>query len=277
MLRVIVLMCTVLGVLWPPSVRAAPVEPVVAAPEAIVMDGWTGQVLWSRRADVPRYPGSTIKIMTALLILERHVPLSRVVTVSAFAASYGGSTAGLYPGERLTVWDLLHGMLLPSGNDAAVAVAQIIAPSIPAFSAIMNRRARRLRMWHTHYLSANGFDQLGQVSSARDLAIVARFAMRFRAFRRIVRTRVWRAPSNGGPITHVWYNTNQLLGASSAVDGVKTGTTPGAGACLVSSARKDGRWIIAVNMDSPEALRFADGAALLNYGFLAEGSMPSAR
>lgn len=239
------------------------------------MDGWTGAVLFSKNADVMRAPASTVKIMTALVILRRRVPLQRVVSVGAIAASYGGSSAGLYAGERLTVWDLLHGMLLPSGNDAAIALSQTLATTPFQFATLMNLQAARLHLWHTHYLSPNGFDLPGQVTTARDLANLARAAMQSRTFASIVDTRFWTARDTDGRAVHVWRSLNKLLWFSRVVDGVKTGTTPAAGACLVSSARKGGRWIVAVNMGSTAAGRFGDGAALLNYGFQVDGSAPS--
>lgn len=256
---------------------SAPAPPVVSAPEAIAIDGWSGAVLYSRNADVPRFPASTVKVMTALIVLERKVPMHRVVTVSPLAAAYGGSTAGLYAGEQMTVWNLLHGLMLPSGNDAAIALAQAVGGNLGEFVSIMDAEAVRLHLWHTHYLSPNGFDIAGQVTTARDLASLARIAMQNPHFEKIVRTRSWTARSVNGQIVHHWVNLNRLLWMSHAVDGVKTGTTPGAGACLVSSARTGKKWVIEVNMGSSEATRFSDGMALLSYGLALAGGLPTAR
>jgi D-alanyl-D-alanine carboxypeptidase (penicillin-binding protein 5/6) len=263
----------VLVSLSPARARAA--EPQLTASAAIVVDAWSGAVLYARHPDAERYPASTVKVMTALVALRSHVALKRVVTVSALAAGYGGSTAGLYAGERMTLWDLLHGMLLPSGNDAAIAVSQAVGGTTSRFVAMMNAEAIRLHLWHTHYLSPNGFDMNGQVTTPRDLAALARVAMEDPTFRKIVRARSWTVRSATGQIVHHWYNLNHLLWSSSSVDGVKTGTTPGAGACLVSSARRDGRWVIEVNMGSSESSRFPDGMALLNYGFQHASTLPS--
>ncbi len=240
-----------------------------------MINGWTGAVLFSKQADGMRAPASTVKVMTALVILEHHVPLSRIVTVGVLAAEYGGSTAGLYAGETMTVWNLLHGMLLPSGNDAAVALSQTLAPSPEAFAGLMNAEAVHLHLWHTHYSSPNGFDVPGEVTSARDLADLTRVAMQQPVFAEIVRTRTWTARSADGRSVHYWKNLNTLLWTSKVVDGVKTGTTPAAGACLVTSARRGSQWIIAVNLGSSEAARFSDGAQLLDYGFRVDGSLPS--
>jgi D-alanyl-D-alanine carboxypeptidase (penicillin-binding protein 5/6) len=140
----------------------------------------------------------------------------------------------------------------------------------------MNREARRLHLWHTRFLTPNGFDTPGQVTTARDLAFLARAAMNVPRFGRVVRTRYWGAWSADHRIYHRWSNLNKLLWASRSVDGVKTGTTPAAGACLIASAQRDGKWVIAVNMGSTTATRFSDGAALLNFGLGAEGEPPSA-
>lgn len=259
-----------------PARAQVPPIPAISAPEAIVVDGWTGRVLYAKNDTVPRDPASTVKIMTMLVLLRHHVRLHRMVTVSELAATYGGSTAGLWAGERMSVWNLMHGMMLPSGNDAAIALSETLSPTIAGFAALMNRLGHRLGLRHTRYLSPNGFDLPGQVTTAYDEAILARIAMDNPVFARIVRTRTWRVRAPDGTIVHVWRNLNDLLWESRAVDGVKTGTTPGAGACLVSSARKHGRWVIAVNLGSTEALRFQDGARLLNYGFLLASSLPGA-
>ena len=234
-------------------------------------------MLYARNANAFRDPASTVKIMTVLVVLQHHIPLNRVETVSLAAATIGGSTASLYAGERMTERNLLYGALLPSGNDAAVALAQSVTPNMSIFVGMMNAEAARLRLSRTHYLTPNGYDVYGQVTSARDLAQLARVAMHWQLFQKIVSTRVWTARSADGLTVHTWTNLNQLLWRNAAVDGVKTGTTPGAGACLVSSAQKDGKWVIAVNLGSSEATRFSDGAALLHYGFAVDGDTPSTR
>lgn len=276
MRRVVSLAILLSLILAAPFTPARAAGPAVSAPEGIVMDGWTGQVLWARRPNIPRYPASTVKIMTALIVLRSRIPLQTMVTVSPIAVSYRGSTAGLYVGERITVWNLLHGMMLPSGNDAAAQLAETVGHTIPAFVARMNVMAHRLGLRHTHYLSPNGFDQWGQVTTPRDLARLAAIAMHNTVFARIVRTRSWTVRVRGVVIHH-WLNLNQLLWASKEVDGVKTGTTPGAGACLVVSLRSGKRWIIVVLMGDSEPARFPDGWALLRYGLSVDPGLPSAR
>jgi D-alanyl-D-alanine carboxypeptidase (penicillin-binding protein 5/6) len=175
----------------------------------------------------------------------------------------------------MTVWNLLHGLLMPSGNDAAVALAETTAGSAARYVDMMNVEAAKLHLWHTHFLTPTGLDQWGQVSTAHDLASLARAAMRHHTFARIVRTRSWSAWSADHRIFHHWFNLNKLLWSSRFVNGIKTGTTLGAGACLVSSASEDGKWVIAVNLGSTQAARFSDGAALLNYGLAVDTPPPS--
>jgi len=240
------------------------------------VDGWTGQVLWARRPDVERYPASTVKIMTALIVLRSHIPLHTMVTVDQTAVSYGGSTAGLSIGERISIWNLLHGMMLPSGNDAAAELAEVVGHTIPHFVDLMNATARELGLRHTHYLSPNGFDQPGQVTTARDLAALTAVAMHNPTFARIVRTRSWTVRTAGIPVHH-WVNLDQLLWQSAVINGVKTGTTPGAGACLVSSAQAGKHWVIVVIMGDSEASRFPDGWNLVRYGLSVDPALPTAR
>lgn len=263
--------------IFPGLANAQPAAPRVSAPDAIVIDGWTGEVLWSKHPAAMHDPASTVKLMTALIVLRSHLPMKHAVTVGTDAASIGGSTAGLVTGERMTVWNLLHGMLMPSGNDAAVALADAVGGSVTHFAALMNAEAIRLHLHDTHYLSANGYDMPGQVTSAADLATLARIDLHFSVLQRIVRTRWWTAHSIDGRFVHRWENTNRLLWTSRWVDGVKTGTTPGAGACLVSSVREAGKWVMEVNLGSTEVSRFRDGTELLDYGLAVDPDPPWAR
>jgi D-alanyl-D-alanine carboxypeptidase (penicillin-binding protein 5/6) len=171
----------------------------------------------------------------------------------------------------------MHGMLMPSGNDAAIALSEAIGGTEQHFVDLMNADATRLHLFHTHYLSPNGFDTVGQVTTARDLANLTRVAMQHARFARIVRTRSWVVRSAAGGVLHRWTNLNRLLWSSGSIDGVKTGTTLGAGACLVSSERRHGKWVIEVNLGSLESTRFSDGLSLLSYGLSRAMPLPSAR
>lgn len=266
-----------LGISTATSASARSASPQVSAPEAIVIDGWNGNVLYAKSADVERYPASTVKIMTALVVLQSGVPMNRIVTVSPYAAEIGGSTAGLWTGERISIGNLMHGMLMPSGNDAAIALSEAVGGTEQRFVNLMNAEATRLHLFRTRYLSPNGFDMVGQVTTARDLANLTRVAMQQHQFARIVRTRAWTVRSAGGAVLHHWTNLNHLLWRSTSIDGVKTGTTLGAGACLVSSERLHGKWVIEVNLGSLETTRFSDGLSLLSYGLAQAMPVPPAR
>jgi len=239
-------------------------QPALAAQAAFLLDDTTGSALFAANADVPRYPASTIKMMTAIVTLQRLKP-GTVVTVPGDAL-VGETTAGLVAGERMTVRDLLYGLLLPSGNDAAIALADATAGSTDAFAALMNAEAVRFHLWHTHFLSPHGFDLAGQYSTARDLAWLAHDLLRLPILARIVVSRTYHATSADGRIVHDWTNRNQLLWTYPGAIGVKTGTTPLAGANLVAAATRDGHRLIAVILGSTGGRRFADGSALLDYG-----------
>lgn len=234
------------------------------AASLLLRDLSTGTTLWSQNATQLRAPASLTKLMTALLLLESGQSFSRVVQVSARAAETPGSRMGLTAGARLTLGDLLAGMLLPSGNDAAVAVAEAVDGSVPAFVAHMNRRAAELGLTHTHFATPNGLDAPGQLTSATDLATLAALDLRHARFNAIVRQRSMTMTGTDGRVYHLT-NLNQLLGSYPGADGVKTGTTPEAGENLVASATRGGHRLLAVILDSRN--RYVDARALLDYGW----------
>ena len=245
----------------PLAQRLAP--PSVGARGAVVMDEATGQVLYGKdeRRRLPM--ASTTKMMTALLALERG-QLSQVVRVDVNAAEMpDSSTMGLTPGERLTLEDLLYGLLLPSGNDAAVAIARAIAGSEPAFVDLMNQRAAELGLADTHFANPHGLDAPDHYTSAADLARLARVALRNPTFAQIVATR---HKAVRGRATYDLTNTNPLLGRPD-VEGVKTGHTDQAGSCLVAAFRRDGHRVLTVVLNSPDYV--ADSLALPDYAFAA--------
>ncbi len=230
-----------------------------------MVDARDGKVLASHNADAGLPVASTTKLMTAYLALARLRPAQRL-TAPLYRAKPAESLLGLEPGESDTVRDLLYGLLLPSGNDAAVDLADGVAGSVPAFVAMMNRAALRLGLTETHYTTPVGLDDPGNYSSARDLVALARILMRDSLFRRIVATR--RATlRDAGHVRHVT-NTNTLLSRAPFVDGIKTGTTNLAGDVLVSSGTRHGVTLVAALLGAPdEASRDAGSLALLRYGF----------
>lgn len=250
-----------------------PVADVVAGPShitadaAVLIDAATGRVLWSRASTEARAPASTTKMMTALVALEQGVP-DAVVTVSRRAAATPGSSAHVRAGDRYTLAELLEAMLLRSGNDAAVAIAEHIAGSVPAFAALMNRRAAALGLTETHFVNPHGLTEAFHFSSAYDLALIARAGLALPSFARIVRRAEGELQGEDAQqrlIQRALTNTNRLLFTYGWVDGVKTGTTSAAGNCLVASGTRGGMRLIAVVLHSDD--RWGDAVRLLDWGF----------
>jgi D-alanyl-D-alanine carboxypeptidase len=237
--------------------------PRVLARAAILADEATGQVLFERNADAARAMASTTKVMTALLVLER-LDERRVVVIGPGPPKVGEESLRLRQGERLTVRQLLLGLLVKSANDAGVALAEAVDGSEAAFVRRMNRRAAALRLSATRYVTPYGLDRPGHQTSARDLARLWEVAMRRADFRSLVATRAVRLPGGPGALRR-FVTTNQLLGSYRWTVGGKTGFTNRAGRCLVASASRGGRRLVAVALGSPNA--FADVQALFEHGF----------
>lgn len=233
--------------------------PQTIAKAALLMDATTGQVIYAKDAHERRAPASTTKMMTALVTLEK-ARLTDVVTAGPNVKTVEPVVIGLVPGDRLTVEQLLYGMMLNSGNDAAVALAEHVGGSIPKFAEMMNAKAAELGMKNSHFANPHGLDADGHYSTAYDLAILARAALSNPVFEKIVATRDYRIE---GAVRWIFKNSNRLLGAFPGADGVKTGYTDAAGRCLVSSATQREHRAIAVVLDSVSM--YEDSGALLNY------------
>jgi D-alanyl-D-alanine carboxypeptidase (penicillin-binding protein 5/6) len=253
----------------PPQLLSTPRPPLrgtphVGARSAILVDRETGAVLWTKLAHRRRAIASTTKIMTATLVLEQ-LPLGRVVKVPPAATRTPLVREGLRRNERVPARKLLDGLLIFSGNDDAYALAAATAGTRIRFVKLMNEKARALGLRDTHFTSVSGVIDKGNYSSAWDLAALARYAMRDPRFRRVVATRIarvrWSAPTFG----KVYVNKNQLLRMYRGADGVKTGWTTLAGHCLVASAHRGNRRLIAVLLHSTDPYR--DARRLLNFGF----------
>ncbi|MCK8825727.1 D-alanyl-D-alanine carboxypeptidase family protein [Fuchsiella alkaliacetigena] len=238
-------------------------KPEITAESAILIDAETGEVLYSQNAHEKRPPASTTKIMTGILALEMG-DLDAEVKASSRAAYEGGSTIWLGEGEVLKLEELLYGLLLNSGNDAAVAIAEHIGGSVEEFAHLMNRKARELGALNTTFKNPNGLPQPGHLTTAYDLAMITRYALQNQTFAEIVNTTrktiTWQGHTYGRSLL----NTNRLLRRFKNVDGVKTGYTNAAGRCLVSSATKEGRQVISVVLKSNQM--WNDSIKLLNYG-----------
>jgi D-alanyl-D-alanine carboxypeptidase (penicillin-binding protein 5/6) len=246
---------------------AAACPAAVTAPSAIVIEVSSGEAACARHAEVERPIASTTKLMTALLTLEREKLRHRIPT-SSYRPAAGESVIGLMPGERLTVRDLLHGLLVYSGNDAAMALASGVAGSENAFVRLMNRRARQLGLRHTHYENPVGLDAPGNFSSAHDLVRLAVVLRTNPFFRSTVD-----APSvtlRSGSRTRRFPNRNDLVRRYPWVNGVKTGHTRLAGYVLVGSARRHGVQVVSAVLGTPgESSRDAQSLALLRAGLAA--------
>ena len=230
----------------------------ISAQKAIVLDGNTGRVLYEKRADEKSLIASTTKIMTALVVCEQCNVLDRM-KIPKEAVGVEGSSLYLKEGEVLTLQELLYGMMLHSGNDAATALAIYCGGTVEGFAALMNDKARFLGLTGTHFVNPHGLDAPEHYSSARDLAILAEYAMKNPIFAQTVSTKSVRIGSR--QLT----NHNKLLWRVEGANGVKTGYTKAAGRILVSAAERQGRCLIAVTID--DGNDWADHAALYEQGF----------
>lgn len=228
------------------------------------MEWQTGTILYEKNGFVRMHPASITKIMTALLALENG-RLEDLVTVSEEAASQIGSSMYLRAGDVYTLEDLLYGLMLNSGNDAAWAIAEHIGGTADAFSDMMNRRAREIGAINTQFRNPHGLTDPNHYTTAFDIALIARTCLRHPYFRRLVSTREKEVIDASGQVESILANTNRLLWIYSGADGVKTGTTEAAGQCLVASATRGDMKLLSVVLASED--RWADSAALLDYGF----------
>ena len=230
----------------------------ISAQRAILIDAQTGRVLYEKYADERSLIASTTKIMTALIICEQCNVLDRV-RIPKEAVGIEGSSMYLTEGEVLTVQDLLYGLMLRSGNDAAVALAIYCGGTVEGFAQLMNDKAHRLGLSKTHFENPHGLDGVEHYSTARDMAALTAYAMNNPIFARTVSAK---NVTVGGRRLQ---NHNKLLWRVEGADGVKTGFTKAAGRILVSSATRQGRRLVAVTMNAPDD--WNDHCALLEEGF----------
>lgn len=218
----------------------------LATKAAILVDGATNTVLYQENGEEPVPIASTTKLMTAILA-RQNLDLNKVITITKEATQIIGSDMNLRSGEAITVRGLLAGLLISSGNDAAYTFASDIGPTVPDFVTKMNAMANKLGMKDTHYADPAGLDDTGR-STARDLAIIARAALRDSVLADLVRTKEMTVTSTDGSIRHDLKNSNRLVGEYDypGAIGLKTGFTPEAGHCLVAGAERDGHQLIAV-------------------------------
>ena len=235
------------------------------ARSCIVLDRTSKKVLFGKNEYNKVKMASTTKILTATIILE-NCDLSETVTISKKAAGTGGSRLGLKTGDKITIRDLLYGLLLVSGNDAAVSLAETCSGSVAEFASLMNEKAKELRLNNTHFETPHGLDSDNHYTTAYELAILADYALNNSTFLNIVGTKHYTITINGYPKNLT--NTNELLGSLSGVYGIKTGFTNGANRCLVTACKRGDMDIICVVLGcDTKNYRSSDSTKLINYAF----------
>jgi len=239
----------------------------MTATSMILIEASTGKVIYEKNAESRQYPASTTKMMTLLLAIENG-NLDDTITVDAKAAATEGSSMHLETNDQLNLKDLVTGMMMASGNDATVVVADYLAGSVKDYAAYMTEKAQTIGATNTHFANSSGLPDSDHYSTAHDLARIAAYGYKNPVFREIVGTKEkeiqWKVP----PTKKIKFkNTNDLLGLYPGANGMKTGYTEAAGECLVASAERNGVNLIAVIMHAADDKRFIEATKLLDYGF----------
>jgi D-alanyl-D-alanine carboxypeptidase (penicillin-binding protein 5/6) len=265
-----------------PASAATLATPTIVAKGGFVMNNGTGKTLFTKAADTRRSTGSTTKIMTARVVLaQKSLNLDSKVTIQKAYSDYivanNASSAKLIVGDKVTVRQLLYGLMLPSGCDAAYALADKFgtgttrAKRVTSFIGKMNSTAKTLGLTNTHFDSFDGIGSGANYSTPRDLTKLASSAMKYSTFRTVVKTKSTKqkvTTKSGGYRYMSWTNTNKLLGSYTGTIGIKTGSGPEAKYCLVFAATRNGKTVIGtVLASSSEANRTADAKKLMDYGF----------
>lgn len=232
---------------------------------ALIYDRASGRILYEKNGNKQTPMASTTKIMTAIVVLE-NAKLTDTVTITTKAAGIGGSRLGLKKNDKITVNDLLYGLMLRSGNDAAVALAIHVGGSVEGFAEMMNKKAEELNLTNSHFVVPHGLDNEGHYTTAYELAKMADYALKIDKFKEIVGTKVATIHING--YAKKINNTNNLLGSVSGVYGVKTGFTNGAGRCLVTACKRNDLDIITVIIGADtNKIRSKDTIKLIQYAY----------
>lgn len=244
---------------------ATPAEPPqIVGQTGILLDATTGQVLWEKDSHKQMFPASTTKIMTAILVLELG-DLDGTTVASKNARQQIGSSLYLDEGEEIIVRDLLYGVMLRSGNDGAVAAAEYISGSVEEFAQLMNKRAKELGALNTNFVNPSGLHHDEHITTAYDLAIIAKHALSIPEFREIVQTTTHHIPWPAEEWDRRLDNGNKLLTRYPGANGIKTGYTSKANGTLVASANRDDMELIAITLSSNQT--FDDAINILDYGF----------
>ncbi|MDD4699362.1 MAG: D-alanyl-D-alanine carboxypeptidase [Oscillospiraceae bacterium] len=236
----------------------------VSAQAAILINADTGEAIYEKNAHLKLSMASTTKIMTALLLAEQNTPEKTVVTTKQMV-TVEGSSMGLLEGDTVSYKALLCGMLLSSGNDAANTTAIILGGSLPNFAIMMNAKAKEIGMTDTHFVTPSGLDDADHYSTAFDMALLASYAMKNADFKEVASSKEMIVYYGNPPYKRTLGNHNKLLSMYDGAEGVKTGFTKKSGRCLVSSAERDGKSVIAVTLNAPDD--WDDHIAMFDFGF----------
>jgi len=256
------------------AVTAPALAADIVARAALVIDSHNGKTLFAKNPDLRMYPASTTKVMTAILAIESG-RLDETVTIRKTDVRVVPSIIGLVPGEKITLRDLVYGLLLRSGNDAARAIARHLAGSQVEFAELMNQKAEKLGCTATHFTNAHGLPNPKHYTTARDLSRIMRYAMANPEFRQITGTRHYRSKSSRA--TRNFYNKNKLLRLYDGATGGKPGYTRAAQQTLVASAERAGHELVVVCLASRGRALWSDAASLLDLGFRRVTAAPPGR
>lgn len=242
--------------------------PSISARQAILIDAETGEILYEKNASSKAYPASTTKIMTALVTIETvetlNSELTQEVKVPDEAIGIEGSSIYLAPEETISLEDLLYGLMLRSGNDAATALAYIIGGNQEKFVDMMNLKAREIGCTNTHFLNPSGLFDEDHYTTTTDMALIAQAAMKNKTFKKISSSETWEA-SRASDKYNYFYNKNKVVHQYDGGNGIKIGYTKASGRTLVAAAERDNKQLICVVMGAPNW--FNDSYHLMDYGF----------
>lgn len=247
--------------LYPVSLDAY-IFPEITAVSGLVVDIDSGVILYEKNANLKVYPASTTKIMTGLITLENY-PLSEYLRVNS--SNIDGNEINLIEGEELTVENLLYGLLVASGNDAAEVLAENFYGGVKGFVAAMNEKAQKLGLTNTNFTNPIGYDESNHQTTAKDLSQLAVYALRNKEFSQIVSTSSVQIADASGKIYHLLKNTNVLIGKVDGVKGVKTGLTEKAGGCLVTLVERNNKRVLIVLLGSND--RFGETQKVIDWIF----------
>ena len=241
-------------------------EPIINSRAAVIYDRTSGEVIWGKEEKSQRKMASTTKIMTSIVVIEEIKDLNQTVTISSKAAGIGGSRLGLHTGDKITVNDLLYGLMLESGNDCAIALGEYVGNTVENFVDMMNKKAKQLGLNNTNFVTVNGLDAEEHYTTAVELAKLTDYALKNDRFKNIVGTKNYTVTING--YGKAIDNTNELLGYLDGVYGVKTGFTNGANRCLVTSIKRGNMDIISVVLGADTKKdRTKDSIEIIEYAY----------